>query len=1734
MTKVQLEGVLKLVDVQVNPQVFRKISQSVAGMPQSLGKTNEALKSADKNARTLDKGLKRTGATLSQNERAARLFLQRMAQFAILLPTFATLNRAIQGGVKFLFEFDSALRDIVRIDISGLSDRLEEVGDAALQTAVDFGVTGVEVLNTTRVFKQAGFDIEESQNKARAAILATQISTLNSAQATEIFIAAQKQFVGEGENSIAVLDRLAKVEDVAAVNAADVAEAFRTGGNALAEFSGSIDDSIGLIAALREQTRKSGREIGTFFKTLQTRVFAAGESRNAVEALGVQVENLDGSLRPTLAVLNDVKVAFDGLNQAQQANAAKAIAGVRQFESLVATLNSLERANELSANSSEAAGTAEEKRIITDQKLERQLGKLIAQGQLFAESLGDAGFEDTLANALKIANGLLKVFTSLADTVGDLGGNLTPLLALAGVKLGSSVFGFQSGNKPGGGGGAAPGQQNFIGPLTQAQSSISTIGQDFKRLGGVVTNTGKLFGNLTLQAATNLNVSKQNGIQLRLDTQALGTHTAAIKSDAKALASSQVASLKQKNILTNSTAGLLALTFASSLIPKAFDTLEEKVRSTGGVLGEAGGSFVGIAGEGASLAAQFAFLGPQAAGIAAVFGAAQGAIVRFVDAAEDRSKALEELVQLADRNARISGGEFRVAGGGQVGAEAQKELLDALTANLDGAQIGKPLLQAIQNSLDQAAASDAFKDLELSGSDLRESLLGNINVLAGFISQNEDYIRSVAESRDGLDSFAALQEGLASQSLNTGQAFSLLVRALGAGQTSISEFGTEIERSLDLKEFRAIQDVVDFGESVRQLGLELQLAKLGPGALADDLVRLQQEFLLVERASKQTQDALRNELNVAIRDLGNVSFSQDIDFNRLLADVLNTPNTFDTDSIERFEKAIAELAPVERKAADQILRIVKEQTEDRLALQQSENDLLEEQNRRRRAVLEAETQATQNAFEAARRFNAELIKFGDAVNTNVLAAFQNVSLDDVDSVLAGTSELSDGIQQVILSAFADPITKAEQELQAVTATTQAELDILASKLDMVNVKLADEANAADKAALISEKRALELEIENTQQRGAIEATDAKIKILEAEKDAAEEAAEAEKARLEALEKLSEASRNFEKELNSIRENFAQFSQQKIADLLDREASARQELQEAQQDVLDSTEQLAEAYANLLQAQLDYNGAIAEAEIKSGLLAIDIGKLTGSITTFSGELNAIGSTFSSVLNNANISLEKRIQLEQQLAEETLTFLQQAKDEIVQSGLGIFGQTGAENQALGQGIAGLQLVAEQLGGSFDSFLNLSDGELSDVSQTLLGLPAEFRQQILDALSFLPSTANIGGFSVEQLTQAIGQVGAGVAPEAGLPSIEELNNQQVEQLTKLQELALQDAQLQFSQVVSAAEQLAAAEEQLEASKLLQERAEQGLAEVRDAVIAEKAVLDAAAIQQAELLNAVIAADDKNTLMAIEQQAQAFADQNSVFKDIGDNIVQGLSSAIGAKLAVIEAAVNVPSAYAGHIPNFNNGNLTPGEAAGLLRAGSREKRKMPGGAGLAVANTSETIIPARYKGYIPNFQDGNFASPISAGISAIKQINETVVAAIARSVTQALSDLEGGGNETPDLLREVIGQLRDLNDSSDDISTTNTQIQTNTSATAGTGATGGATTTTGANDVRITLETNQNNTISVSGLEQLRDEITDAVREAAAEQVDEQLVTLLEELDSIITALQERGLLSSFGQPR
>ena len=1736
--KLQLQTTLKLVDVDIDPKIFQKISRAIAGIPLTLGATNTQIKAASRNMKDLAASTASVTPALEGNARAARLFLQRMTQFAILLPTFATLNKAIQGSVGFLVDLEAEVKKIISLDIQNLSDKFDEIADSAIRIGKEFRISAAEAAKGITLFIQAGFSLAEAQDLAAASALAAKVSTLDVGEAQEFAIAATKIFGDELGSISEAFDKIIKVEDLAAVGAQDIAEAFRTGGNALAFATKSFEDTIGLISALREQTRKSGREVGTFFKTLATRITAAGEAQNAVRGLGIEVQNLDGSLRPLAEVLVDIKGKFDGMTEAQQSNISKSIAGVRQFESFLATINSLDTALSLSAQASEALGTAQQKNEIIATSLTEKLAQLRIQGQELALAISEAGIGGALNQAVTAATKLLSVFTDAVKMADKIGISVTPLIALFGSVSTAAVLGFGGGfrnllggglSKGGAGGGAAGGADVATANLAQAkaaaQAAISlekfsqvTEVMRFEALTG--TKQQRAFNDITLQSTR---IIRDNISSTTLVTKAQNALAAVTRTTLGRIAVFTAASLAAG-------AAMRRLFPETHTVMKGFDDLSdaqkeqlskmkiteaeynERVQRIGQRLDESTTNFSEefgkLGGSAIQTGAQFALLHPLLGVFAGGLTIAANAAARFGEEADKNKKAFDEA---AKSNVRRGGQEAAVETLAGFAGEIFVSELQKFVKDRTGGQFQNVQATAFGKTLDTLGAS--FK-----------ALVPDAKALLELVSDPSLFKKALPELLKQEDALFANQQALAqlraaydangNLTISVAKAQELFYAALGRVEKAIDPVTKELESLIfTFAEFEKRFATQKIFQELQELNFALEEAGKAPEDVAKGVDKLSIEAQRAAVAFEVAQKNFEQFSNALLTLEADELFGEDFKdkTKKIFADATNLARlpagAGSTDAISKFlAKFPDDQAEFVKKFISAERERFQAQTEAAQAAQAVQVEIFD----RNQKLLEAEKEAAINAQKSLDEFNIGLLEFGGDAQKAMANISKLVNMTDVE--------------------------KAQMELASVSAEATirtASLNKQISDLDSELAKVADGADGTEKAfkrAELTQKRnELLLEKEDVTRKETIDTIKARIDVGKAENKASDEARKKAEKMRELLLDLAEKTDGFNQALRDAKNKFVEFELDKLADLATKEADALEELKTAQQDVLSATVDLDAAYKDFIQAVYDANDAIAEAQIRANSLQRQIDILTGGVFTFQGRLEGLTDSFRSVLEDANISLAQRIQLEQQLAEETLNFLQQARDEIVNAGLGVFGQSSAENNALQQGIAGLTFIAEQLGGSFENFLNLSQTELANLSNELLNLPLSLRQQILDALQALPSTATIGGFSVDQLKDAIGQIGAGVAPEVGLPSIEELTNQQVEQLKTLQDLALKDAQLQFAQVAQAQEALDKAEEQLEIAKIQEERSREHLEVVREGIQEEVAVLNTANVERQELTAAVIAANDRTALRQIEKEAQLFAEQNKQFHDVGQEIIQGIGSIIAAKLALLEATkeVAVAGGARGYIPNFSGGNLSPGEAAGLLRAASREKRNMPAGAGLAVANTSEAIIPMRNRGFVPHFDNGNL-SPIAAGIEAIKQINETVVAAIAQSVTQALSELSGGGGDNTELLQSLGDKLSSISDLLDEINTSNTAIQLNTEATDEAGAVAAAPTT-NAQDINVTLSTNGQTVVTINGLEALITQIRESVHQEADEQVEAQLNAALAPL---IQVLQERGLLSGLGQ--
>lgn len=1768
--RVELEAILKFVGVDINPAVFSNISRAAAGMPGPVQQLSVNLNKATQAAGKTEVGVRKIRQELTNAEKVSNLFLRRMAQFAVLLPTFATLNKVIQGSVKFLFDFDKQIQDIIKSDVGSLSGKFDAVAKSAFSLSKEFGVSAIESAEVIKTYVQAGFDLQKANQLAELSILAVKASTLESAQAIEFLLSVTKQFGLEGNALNKSLDALVNVEGISAVEARDVAEAFSTGGNSLAQFGKSINDSIGLISALREQTRKSGSEIGTIFKTIQARIFAAGDARESIEGLGVSVQNLDGTLRPTLDVLNDLKTAFSGLTEAQQTNAAKTIAGIRQYEGLLAIIKSVGRANQLSAEASNSDGAAKAKNAVDAEKLSRKFDDLVVSAQELAYSLGKAGGSDALKDVLKFATLSTQAVTKLVEVFDKLHVSILPVLAPLALKAVGSVFGLGSGPGGGGGrGGGISGGRPGGGGGGSFDSSVAQNTAALKQLSAVIVATAQQMRVLTQSTMTQSQLMQTNVALEGLQNSAIELNTKAQQENSVAVAAnfaeqrllnaaqSQSTSIVKKaglsvansfnsiqNSALRSAVKFTALTVGATVVTSALNALSNKL---------SGQSFKGageltvltdIASSATQMGLQFAILGPEAAALAAAFSTITNIASKYISTAEDSVKANKELADANNRAAALTHAPKALTSGVQ-----GLEFLQAFGKTVKGHTGGDLDLNRSVNegfkSLDPAAQS-FIKDIE----GLKEVLFSGSAVSKETIKALADVNSEAFVNQEALTKLRGSYDENGKSSLTFQQQLDLLLTALGKVSAGAGDAANAVQVSLihTFEQMKSLQEEIGLAQSLNKLGREFQDAGRAPKDLLEGLDKLQIE---ASRAATDLDDAQRSFDALSgqlVKSQHAMAAGLDIDaakkFTEELQKALSTP-----DNGKGLSTLLSGKTTEERDFAKEYIKIEKDRFDAVNTLQKANQAVQVDIYKHEEENLKSIQAATVSAAESMAKFKTELLKVGaTGDNTKLLPQITSLKSEDIKGALSGKSNLPKEIQDVIANTFVDGVKKAETDIRKVSEeTAQAfvpvdlAIQFLQERIAKLGTVIPNTTNAQKKNELELELSAKTLERQTVEQEGYVKGLEA-LKTLTIEtKKAQEEEARVTAERTKKTEALTQASYNLSKAVHDINKSFEEFSKQKFLDLQQKEADAYQTLKGAQQEVLASTQGVSAAWKDLISTMYQVNGAIVEAQVKANLLHRDMSLLNGGIVTFQEKLGSLDKAFGDAMKDASMKLDQRIQLERQLAEQTLSFLKDAQDQITGAGLNVFGQSAQENNDLQRGIAGLSYVADKLGGSFQNFLGMKPDQINQLSEQLLNLPQSFRKQILDALSSLPGTTSIGGFDVDQLKTALGQVGAGVSPGVGLPSVADLTSQQVEQLKIIGQLGTQEAKLQLTQVVVAQQQLTKAQEQLDVSKLQEERAKEGLDQVRATVGQELTVLDQANTERRDLLQKVVEATNATSLHSIENEAQLFADQNSVFRDVGDHIVQGITQAIESKNALMAAQTSLNTfetgqsfsnqAY-GRIPNFAGGNLSVGEAGGILRAAMREKRMMPHGASLAVANTHEAIIPM-YRGFVPNFADGNPAgSAISTAVNSIRTIDSTTVAAISQSVSNTLSQIKSGDTSSTQL-EKISSLLTDLNNGIADIKLSNDAIKNNTTAPTtttkapGTGVTGGQ-------EVKISLQTNQNSVVQITGLEALRDQLRVAVKEASSSQVDKQLEPLLASLDSVFTALNERGIISAFGQSR
>lgn len=364
---------------------------------------------------------------------------------------YGTVN-ALRKGAQALIDTEAQVVSLAKVmneankDLDGFK---RKITDTAITIAQEFGQPIKDVLETMILFGQQGLKFPAVKSLTEASALAANVTTLDQPTAASALTAATQQFGIAAADAMSIVDKFNEVANNAAVTETVLAESLKRAGLAAQNAGVNLDQFNGIVAAISEQTRQTGEQIGTALRFIFARLNTP-EAEKGLARVGVQARDASGNFRGFIPILEDVHRAFQGLSESQKTQVAISLSGTRRFNTFLSLLNNFGRYQESVANSVNSAGSAlREQEKIADTAAFR-ITQLKNSFTALAVSFGDTFLSplkvvvEGLRSVTEIATAIPAPIRMLAATVGlgtiafiKLSDHLTDFLGLADATRGA-------------------------------------------------------------------------------------------------------------------------------------------------------------------------------------------------------------------------------------------------------------------------------------------------------------------------------------------------------------------------------------------------------------------------------------------------------------------------------------------------------------------------------------------------------------------------------------------------------------------------------------------------------------------------------------------------------------------------------------------------------------------------------------------------------------------------------------------------------------------------------------------------------------------------------------------------------------------------------------------------------------------------------------------------------------------------------------------------------------------------------------------------------------------------------------------------------------------------------------------------------------------------------------------------------------------------------------------------
>lgn len=347
---------------------------------------------------------------------------------------------SVQSAYGYAQDLNESLNNI-RIVTGQNVDQMAKFASEANKAAKALSTTTTNYTDAALIYYQQGLDDTQVKERTDITIKMANVSRQSAEEVSDQMTAIWNNFAENGTQSLEhYADAMTKLGADTASSSDEIAQGLEKFA-AIANMIGlSFDNAAAALATVTATTRQSADVVGTAFKTIFARIqgLSLGETLDdgtnlnkyskALDAVGINIKEQNGELKGMDSILEEMGAKWKTLSKDQQVALAQTVAGVRQYNQLIALMDNFDFYQKNLASAQNSEGTLQKQADIYAESWEAAQKRVrAALESIFGKVIDDKFFIELTNTIAKAVDGVSK----LIDALGGVKGLLLAIGALA-------------------------------------------------------------------------------------------------------------------------------------------------------------------------------------------------------------------------------------------------------------------------------------------------------------------------------------------------------------------------------------------------------------------------------------------------------------------------------------------------------------------------------------------------------------------------------------------------------------------------------------------------------------------------------------------------------------------------------------------------------------------------------------------------------------------------------------------------------------------------------------------------------------------------------------------------------------------------------------------------------------------------------------------------------------------------------------------------------------------------------------------------------------------------------------------------------------------------------------------------------------------------------------------------------------------------------------------------------